>query len=470
MALTGSEILYVQGLDATGAPAATLEQTTTGAVAAISGSGVTSDIINTSITTVGAGTLTAAAILGGLITRTGPVAAYSDATDSAANMLTAIGTFVSGATFFVTIKNLTAFTQTITAGANVTLPGSAVVGAFEEVEYFGTVGGTVAAPTITFSHIQTVPIALAASVVSPQITTLATNGAGTLLAAAINGGYINRTTVAAAFADTTDTAALIIAGNPGLISKIGASFIFVYANNSTGVATMTGGMGVTVSGVITIPPGVAVQYLLTYTAAATITMVGIGSTEISPNTLVVGGATSGQVTIEAPAVAGTAALTLPPNAAGTLASTSGANLAVIDVYRCGTAQTANTNIVPANIMGLSGAVAVGTYEFEASIYCTIASGTGGVAINQLLTTAVLGACNFQAMGYTASAVAVQATTTATSGTVLFTQAAVVIEVMIKGTFTVTTAGTFGLQMCQSASNASNSVVNVGSTMRLTRIA
>ena len=159
-----------------------------------------------------------------------------------------------------------------------------------------------------------------------------------------------------------------------------------------------------------------------------------------------------------------------PAVSGTLAMTSGANLAIIDTYRCGTAQTANANVVPASITGLSGAVVVGTYEFEASIYCTVASGTAGIAINQVLTTAVLGACNFEAAAFLAASIATQATTTTTSGTVLFTAASQPILILIKGSFTVTTAGTFGLQMCQNTSNASNSVVNVGSTMRLTRIA
>jgi len=159
-----------------------------------------------------------------------------------------------------------------------------------------------------------------------------------------------------------------------------------------------------------------------------------------------------------------------PAVSGTLAMTSGSNLAIIDTYRCGTAQTANANVVPASITGLSGAVAVGTYEFEAALYCTVASGTAGIAINQVLTTAVIGACNFEAVGMLAAGVATQATTTATSGTVLYSQANQPILVLIKGSFTVTTAGTFGLQMCQNTSNASNSVVNVGSTMKLTRIA
>lgn len=139
-------------------------------------------------------------------------------------------------------------------------------------------------------------------------------------------------------------------------------------------------------------------------------------------------------------------------------------------YRSTTIQTANANVVPANITGLSAAVAVGTYSFEAVLKTTVASGTAGIAINQLLTTAVLGVCNFQAVGFLAAGVATQATTTATSGTVLYTAANQPLEIVINGTFTVTTAGTFGLQMCQAVSNASDSSVNVGSTMSLNRIA
>lgn len=196
----------------------------------------------------------------------------------------------------------------------------------------------------------------------------------------------------------------------------------------------------------------------------------IGGGSETVTSLVLSGSTSGTTTIQASAIAGTTTATFPP-VTGTVSETSGANLNIADIYRCGTAQTANANVVPANITGLSGgAVAVGTYDFEATLYCTIASGTAGVAINQLLTTAVLGVCNFQAVGFLAAGVATQATTTATSGAVLYTAANQPLEILIRGSFTVTTAGTFGLQMCQSVSNASNSVVNVGSTMRLTRIA
>lgn len=447
-------------------------RTTTGAIAALSGNGITQDILNTAVTTVGNGTLTAAALLGGLITRTGPVAAFTDTTDSAANIVAAIGVFSLGGTFPITYKNVTAFTSTLAAGANVTVPVTNMVGPFQEVQMYGVIGGTAAAPTVTFNHLQTGSISGAPSVTTPLVTTIATNGAGSLTAAAITGGYINRTTVAAAFTDTTDTAANIIAANPALVAKIGASFIFVYANNSTGVATLTGGAGgVTVSGVTTVPPGVVVQYLMTYTAANTMTMVGIGSTEISPNQIVIGGATSGQVTITAPAVAGAATLAFPPIQSGTLQSTSGTNLADTDVYRCTTAQTANTNVVPATVTGLvSNTLAIGTYKIRLVLYTTIASGTAGIAITGLLTTTVMGAGNFVSVAYLAATMTTTAATAVASPISLYTAAAIPLQIIVEGTFTVTTAGTLTIQMCQNTSNASNSTVNVGSYMELTRIA
>lgn len=140
------------------------------------------------------------------------------------------------------------------------------------------------------------------------------------------------------------------------------------------------------------------------------------------------------------------------------------------VYRSTAIQTANANVVPANITGLSAPINIGTYQFKAVLNTTIASGTAGIAIDFLLTTAVLGVGNFQAVAYLAAGIVTQSTTTVTSGTVLYTAANQPLQIVIEGTFTVTTAGTFGLQMCQNTSTASNSSVNVGSTMTLNQIA
>lgn len=285
--LTGSELVDIDngGAVKVRAPAS--------AFANLSGSGVTTDITATSITTNVGTTLPAAAMLGGLIVRSGPTASYTDTTDTAANILAAIGTFVAGSTFFVNFKNFTAFTQTISAGAGVTMPGTNVLGPYQEGQYYGVIGGTAAAPTVTFNHILTSAISLVSSVVTPQATALNTVGAGTILAPSINGGITLRGGVqVAAFTDTTDIAANIIAGNAGLLSKIGSSFLWTYNNNTGFPATVQGGVGVTVSVATTVPPNAWATYLVTYTAANTITMVGVSQGHFAHSgTFVANGAT-----------------------------------------------------------------------------------------------------------------------------------------------------------------------------------
>lgn len=460
--LTGAE--YVD-IDAGGA--VTL-RTTTAAIGGLSGGGATTDYVSTSITTVGNGTLTAAALLGGIVVRTGPVAAYTDTTDTAANILTSIGTFVSGATIAFIIKNATAFPQTIAGGTGVTAPTTNIIGPFQEGEYFGTIGGTAAAPTIVLSHIQTGAISSVPSSVTPQIATLATNGAGTLTAAAITGGLINRTTVAAPFTDTTDTAANIIAANPGLLGKIGASFIFIYSNNSTGLATIAGGTGVTVSGVTNIPFGMSAEFLITYTAAATLTMVGLGVTNAASTLLPVAGASSGQTNIQATAVAA-GTLTLPA-VTGTVASTTGTNLFVVDTKRTSASVTVNGSAAYVNVTGLSYTVVPGTYIFDIYLPSTVASGTAGIKYAFNYTTAVLSVLQATGSGSTSAATAVQQTQTTTTQTDIFTQAAVVLLTRIFGTMVVTTGGTVDVQVSQNTSNASNTVALIGGYATFIRIA
>lgn len=154
--LIGNEILYVLPVQANGQPAASTEQVTTGQIAALAQ--VESNITNVAITTVGNGTLTAAGLVGGQITRTGPTANYSDATDSASAIVTALGGFTSGQQFLIRIKNATAFTETITAGSGVTLPANVYIPGSSVGNYYGVVGGTSGSPTVTLTHMSTVPI------------------------------------------------------------------------------------------------------------------------------------------------------------------------------------------------------------------------------------------------------------------------------------------------------------------------
>jgi hypothetical protein len=274
MALTGQELLQVQGVQANGQPAATTFQTTTGAIAELAS--VEGSLVETAIATVGNGTLTAAALVGGQIARNGPVAAYTDTTDTAANIVTAIGGFVSGSTFIVRIKNATDFTQTLSAGTGVTLPATTINAPFSFYQVFGTVGGTAASPTVVFTHMGSAPIANNITVGNTASTALSTVGAGTITAAGIVAGLTTRSgaQLSAAFTDTTDTANAIIAAQPGMVNKIGTSFWWEYLNTTNAPATIAAGSGVTVSTITIVPPNSWAEYLVTYTAASTLTFAG----------------------------------------------------------------------------------------------------------------------------------------------------------------------------------------------------
>lgn len=268
----GNEIIQVLGIAANGQPSGQTEAFTLAQVAALAST--ETSFVSTAITTVGAGTLTAAGLVGDQIIRTGPVAAFSDATDTAASIVAAFPGGLASGSNIVKIKNATAFNQTITAGVGVTLPPTVIVPPFSIGEY-AVVPTSLTA--VTFTHIGTEPIAIGQNSTVPAITALSTVGAGTITAAGIAGGLTSRSgsQSSAAFTDTTDTAANIIAASVNLVNKIGTSFAYRYINNTNAPATIAGGTGVTVSGVTVVPPNSWADFLLTYTAAATITMVGM---------------------------------------------------------------------------------------------------------------------------------------------------------------------------------------------------
>ncbi len=269
--LTGNEVLQVTGIQANGMPSGQSGQCTTGQIAALASTEGAAFVV-TPITTVGNGTLTAAGLVGGEIVRTGPVAAYSDATDTAVAIIAALPGVVVGSSFNILLKNATAFTQTITAGTGVTLPLTVIIPAFSVANYVGTVS---TASTVALVHIDTTPVSVGTGATAPATLALTTVGAGTITAAGFNSGYTARSGSTTAFTDTTDTAANIIAATPAIVNKIGTSFLYTYVNNTVVPATLTGGTGVTVSGVTVVPANSWAQYIVTYTATATLTMVGI---------------------------------------------------------------------------------------------------------------------------------------------------------------------------------------------------
>jgi hypothetical protein len=177
---------------------------------------------------------------------------------------------------------------------------------------------------------------------------------------------------------------------------------------------------------------------------------------------------------DVPQIGDSAVITTPSNTTGSIVTTTGTqtltNKISGDIKRASASVTANGTTTYAIVTGLSTTVVAGTYKFRCVLPSTVASGTGGIKYGFKLTTTVLTSIESTAMGFTASAVAVQHTTTATDLADLFTQAAVVILTVIEGTAVVGTGGTIAVHMAQNTSNASNTVALLGGTMEFTRIA
>jgi hypothetical protein len=270
MSLTGAEVLFVQGITPGGSLSPVTQQTTTGAIAQLAGSG--EQTVNTAITTVGAGVLTAAGIVGGLITRTGPVAAFTDTTDTAANIVAAIPSAFIGQSFRLSIKNGTAFAETLAAGFGVTLPSAVVIGANSTATYLVTLTSLTA---ITFTHIAT------ELVQAPPVAQFSTAAlaAGTLAAGAITGAAFTvlQNTGATPGAQTVRTAAQMLADFPA--ARVGFSYILRIVNTGAGTLTLTadGGATVTITGTATVATNVFRDYLVTFNTATTATIQSIGS-------------------------------------------------------------------------------------------------------------------------------------------------------------------------------------------------
>lgn len=112
----------------------------------------------------------------------------------------------------------------------------------------------------------------------PPVAKFADSTAGptTLTAAQLLGGILYRTGPGAGYADTTPTAAQIIAAmdNP----QIGDSFIFIHVNGVAYACTFTAGTGVTLAGTVNNAASKVRMYLCTVTNVATpaVLITGIG--------------------------------------------------------------------------------------------------------------------------------------------------------------------------------------------------
>lgn len=105
------------------------------------------------IATVGAGVLTAAALVSGVILRSGPTAAYIDTTDTATAIIAALGdSAVVGQSFDFSHVNGVAFACTVAAGVGVTLAGITANAASVVRTYRCTVTN-IAVPAVTITGI-----------------------------------------------------------------------------------------------------------------------------------------------------------------------------------------------------------------------------------------------------------------------------------------------------------------------------
>ena len=109
------------------------------------------------------------------------------------------------------------------------------------------------------------------------VTTDATAGARTYTAAEFIGGMILRDPAGSGRSDVTPTAAAIIAGIAGAI--ISSSFQFVIRNTADAAETitLTAGVGVTLSGTMTIAQNYSKRFLAVVDGAATVTIYSLGT-------------------------------------------------------------------------------------------------------------------------------------------------------------------------------------------------
>lgn len=222
---------------------------------------------NTNITTVGAGTLTAAGMTGGLITRSGPTAAYTDTTATAAQLWAAQAVAVAGETFYLDIKNTVGFNQTLAGGTGVTLSGQTIIPPNSVGRFLVTLTSS------TVATMRGVGISGMTAQPLPAATAISTVGAGTLTAAGIVGGLIVRSGSTAAYTDTVDTAANIIAALPN--ANVGDGFYFSIKNTVGFNETIATAAGVTLAGQVIVPPNSVGTFHVKVTAATTVTITGV---------------------------------------------------------------------------------------------------------------------------------------------------------------------------------------------------
>ena len=236
-------------------------------------SGISAQQSAGTLTTVGAGTLTAALLLGGLVLRSGPTAAFTDTTDTAALIQAAWTGGGQGSSFVCTYQNASAFAGTIAGGTGVTLSGNVVVPPNSWAKFLFIWTG---ASTITAYWLE--GGSLVGGLPAAQYTTSSVT-TGSIAAGVITGAGESfwLQTGATPGAQLVRTAAQLLADTPN--GHIGQVQRFRILNTGAGTLTLTtdAGTTVTISGTATVAQNTWRDFMLTFNTATTATVQSVGA-------------------------------------------------------------------------------------------------------------------------------------------------------------------------------------------------
>lgn len=230
--------------------------------------------VQTAITTVGAGTLTAAAMLSGLIVRSGPTGAFTDTSDTGANIDTALAqAAVVGWSGTFTYKNTTAFAATIAGGTGVTLSGRTVVAPQSVGSFVLTRTGVG-----TYTLFGTDVVAQTINGVAAAVATADNGTTQTLTAAMIIGGDSFTSHLSTGGATPSLTLPLGTAMDTALPDiRTGQGYLLRVINTNSGTATVVTNIGWTLTGTLTLATNTWRDFVVTKTGTGTYTGVSVGT-------------------------------------------------------------------------------------------------------------------------------------------------------------------------------------------------
>lgn len=221
-----------------------------------------------SVTTVGAATLTAAQLSNKTIVRGGTQTAnFTDTTDTAANIFAAFPSAVAGQTFSMFYLNNTSFAATITGGSGVT-GQNVFVPALTSVEIYYTL---VSASSVTMAIRITGDLGNLPDY-TYQTTALAS---GVITASLLTGGTETVLLSSGATALTTPTAAALLAATPN--GGAGDTWKVRIINTNAGTLTLTADASITITGTLTIATNTWREYIVTILTATTAKMQQVGT-------------------------------------------------------------------------------------------------------------------------------------------------------------------------------------------------